>query len=236
MLQAKRFGAIALGLALVTTGVVSVARAENEGENKPSVEKKAKIDIRVPMTVGKDLREFSDERPQVHVNAGGKVVLHGAMVTAVAADSFSATVAFGEYKSAWTVKINDKTEVHRRKGGRTVIAEIAVGDMVSVTGALDPNAASATVTAHVVKDWNATKPELKETLIQGSVKAVDGMTYTVVVKDREHAVKVSANTTVLSASWAKADLANVKVGDTVRVYGMATGDVIEAIVLRDISI
>lgn len=92
---------------------------------------------------------------EVLINQNGKVLVRGAMVTATSTSAINAATSFGSTTLPWIINIASTTKFvpHHRRGVSSV-ADIAVGDVISFSGALDTSATTLTVKARVVKDWS----------------------------------------------------------------------------------
>lgn len=230
----KKFGVAFLGLAMlasIAAGAVQKASAHEDGNKND--DNKNKIGI-----VAKAAAMLS--APEMQVGSNGKVIVRGAKVTALSGSAISAQLAFGSFTTNWTVKTDANTEFIHRFGGKASLADVKVGDTLSFSGTLDTGAAAATVNAKVVKDWSNDKPVNQPVTLQGSLKAIGSTatpaSLTVRVNDTDYAVNVTASTAILNRLWLATALANFKVGDTVRFYGLVTGTAADATVVRDISI
>ena len=77
----------------------------------------------------------------------------------------------------------------------------------------------------------------KHSNIVGQVSSTGSSTLKITVKDKEYMVNVDiANDILVNRLWDKINLGDIKVGDTVQVFGTKTNSTIDAKLIRDISI
>jgi hypothetical protein len=98
------------------------------------------------------------------------VTLHGAKVTAVTGSVITATTAWGNSATTWTIVTDNSTSITRQKGGKSSVSEITVGDIISVTGMLDQNASAFTVKAKSIRDYSIVQTESN---LEGSIGSVN---------------------------------------------------------------
>lgn len=91
----------------------------------------------------------------VQINAGNRVLVRGATVTAVSGQTLTVTTAFGSTTLTWVVNAKNSQLIDRDGNEGNHVATttpVAVGDVVNFSGALDPSKATLTVNAAVVRD------------------------------------------------------------------------------------
>ncbi len=86
-----------------------------------------------------------------------------------------------------------------------------------------------------------TIPVNAKSTVEGNVKSVSGAgvptSFVLTVEGKDYTVRVASDTSVLNALWLHTSFSNIRVGDSVRVYGMINSDMtIDATVVRDTSI
>ncbi len=211
---------VILGALSVGWFATGVARADDDkGEN-----------MRMAHSLGSTL--------EVHINDNGKVLVRGAKVTSVSGSSFNAATVWGAASMSWSVSTTGETEFVHSNG----MSDIAVGDFVSFTGKMNTGIASPfSVNADIVKDWSPKIPVNAKTTVEGTVKLISGTTvptsFVLSVGDKNYTVRIASDTSVLNALWLRTSLTNIRVDDTIRVYGMVNADnTIDATVVRDTSI
>ena len=236
-------------LAILTTGAVSGLAAAQEGNgmgmmgrgNRPMMGKP-----RPPMPgTGMNQGKPEDKRPDndtqndglaVRIGENGATALRGAKVTAVTATTVSATTAWGSTVINWTLNVDSATAIRGKGNGKMAIGDISVGDMIDVRGPLVTTNASLTVQAKEIIDRSAVRPVAQQQTLEGKIKAIAGAaaptTLTVTVGTTDYQVKVATDTSLLTALWLRTSLANLAVGNTVRVYGAVSGTSIDATVIR----
>jgi hypothetical protein len=96
---------------------------------------------------------------EVHIANNGLVLLRNAQVIAINGDTLTVSTAWGSTNFRWLVRTNSSTyETHHfgtdfltRDGQTLSIQDIAVGDVVIVTGMLDSTTQEPTLNADVVR-------------------------------------------------------------------------------------
>lgn len=181
--------------------------------------------------------------PDVMLTPSGDIRVRGAKVTGVAGTTLEGTTSWGSFTLPWTVVTDSNTQVYFRDGNRGSLGIIQVGHVVSFKGVLDTSQAKATVKAAVVRDWSVDrppKPAVPRLFENGSLKLPPGATkptsMAVTFNGSDYTVTIAADTAVLDRNWARVNLADFKVGQTIRVYGIPTGTTIDATVVRNIGL
>lgn len=176
----------------------------------------------------------------VNVNAGGHVLVRGAVVTGVSGNVISATTSWGSESLAWSVGVASSTEL-LGKSGRAALADVKNGDVISFSGPLDKTAGNLTVNAQVVRDASLSGSASvsiehgeKSHLIEGKLEAVSGDTLTLLRGNQTIMVNLGANAEVKQRNFKVTDLGSLKIGDHIRVFGTGTTS-IDASVIRDSS-
>lgn len=231
-----------IGVSAVATllvGVSSLVLAENNMMGQEDMASKAMMG--------------QHEGPEMVVQIGpnGKTTLRGTIKT-VGSASFTVTSWGGD----WTVNVPASANVMP-----TDITQFKVGDFVGVQGAINQGA-PWTVDAKIVRDWTAkavvqenkqmvkterhnNQQEIKDVMKSESPKNWQGIatninvaakTFTFTVDGVAYTVTLVGEAKVVDKMFLSTDLAKVKEGDTVRVWGPITGTTINAYVFRDISL
>lgn len=241
----------ALSAVLVLGGLVassSVALADRKGgDNEDDNKEKGMM---VGLMRGMDMRMDDHKKEakldgsslEVSIKDNGQVLVRGAKVTAVTGNMISATTAWGVMNLNWNVNVLSSTNIVRKFGSVSPLAEIKVGDMVSFTGTVASGTSSAiAVDAKVIKNWSATKQNVRSK-IEGTVKSVAGTvaptTMVVTSGNKDYTVNVATNTSVVNDSWSATTLASFVVGNKVTAYGVVNDTTlsVSATVLRNESI
>lgn len=176
---------------------------------------------------------------EVHVNDNGKTLVRGAKVMAISGGTINATTVWGGVALNWTVLADANTQFINHFDGRTMLAEIKVGDMISFRGQLVTTGTGLSVQAETLKDWSL-QARLRPQLFEGTLKTMSGTTLpavlTVTIDAVDYTVNAAANISILNNVWLTTSLAQLHVGDHVRLYGTVTGTTIQASVVRDTSV
>lgn len=175
----------------------------------------------------------------LRIGANGMTDVRGAKVTGITGTTLSAVSTVGSTALSWTVQTDAATKF-RARNGEIRFADIRIGDTLNFKGMIVGGGSVLSVQASSVTDVTVQRPNPETAVFQGRLKAIAGAvaptTLTLAVGNADYAVKIAADTVVLSNAWARTTLARFAVGDTVRVYGTRTGTSIDAVVVRNVSI
>jgi len=177
----------------------------------------------------------------VQINDNGTATVRGAKVAAINGAVVSVATSFGSTTVNWNVTTSGSTKFVDKGGRNSNLASLHVGDILSFSGAVDPNASTLTVLATTVKDWSVDNKILDKHTFEGKLQAAIGTTslptsFNLTVDGTAYLVKVAAGTPVLAKNWATTNLGTFLAGDTVRVYGSveaSSTSIIDAVVVRN---
>jgi hypothetical protein len=174
----------------------------------------------------------------VNVNAGGRVLVRGAVVTGISGNAISAMTSWGSESLSWSIGVASSTEL-LGKSGRVALSDMKSGDRINFSGSLDKTASMLSVNAQVVRDASLTgsvsaKGGEKSHLIEGKLEAVSGDTLTLMRGNQTITVNLGANAEVKQKNFKVTDLGSLKIGDHIRVLGTGTTSV-DASIVRDSS-
>lgn len=116
---------------------------------------------------------------EVHIYDNGRMVLHGAQVVQVAGTTFYARSTWGSSSMRWVVRTDDTTRVIRRFGTETTIAEIKVGDILSIEGDFMASSDSLSVVAKKITDWSLSTDKIE---FAGTITSIATSTTTFDIK------------------------------------------------------
>ncbi len=188
----------------------------------------------------------------LQIGPNGNVLLRGT-VSAVGTNSLTVKSWGGD----WVVNVASSTQLMPNTG----MTQFKVGEFVGVEGSVNTGSAW-TINAKLVRNWTAKKvehednvkarqerhnneQEVKNVIKNESPKNwqgtasninVDAKTFTLTVDGSAYTVQLVSDATTVNQGFLSVGFANVKAGDTVRVWGPISGTTISAYVLRDISI
>jgi len=181
----------------------------------------------------------------VQIGPAGNALIRGT-VTSVGSDSLTVKSWGGE----WTVKIEKDTKFLPQ--GLT-LDQIKTGDFVGLIGKVNSEE-TLTVHATLIRDWTERKlirEEIKQNIREMkeikqettprthilTVKSVDqaNNTITATMNGQTITVKIH-NTKLIDRNWRSITLDKIQTNDKIRVYGILSGNTLEASVIRDISI
>lgn len=72
--------------------------------------------------------------------------------------------------------------------------------------------------------------------MQGTVSAVSGDSFTLTVHSKDYTVNTSSSTRIKNRKWHNISVADIQVGNKVRVHGSVSGTTVTAQIVRDISL
>jgi hypothetical protein len=152
---------------------------------------------------------------EVTITDAGHALVRGAEVTNVTGGTVTAKTAWGASALTWTVQTDGDTDFLRKNGAGTALADIAVGDVVSFSGAIDQGAGAFVVHADAVKDWSK---DDQKTVFAGTVASVDDAAGTFVLATKQNG-SVTVRTTGDTGYGSGKAFSDVDVDDTVVVSG-----------------
>jgi hypothetical protein len=180
----------------------------------------------------------------VEIGPAGNALIRG---TASVSDGSLTVKSWG---GDWTVKIDSNTKFLPQ--GLT-LGQIKDGDFVGVQGKVKSDE-SLTVHATLIHDWTEKKiikEEIKQNIKEvreikkettprinilavGSIDQTNN-TITATMNGQTITVKIN-NAKLIDRNWKTITLDKIQPNDTIRVYGILSGNILEAYVIRDISI
>ncbi len=220
---------VSLGLAgVLLAGGASLVLAE---DSRPAVSGS----VMMPGAPSKQMQ------PVVNVGPNGNTLLRGTL-SAVG----TTTLTVKSWGGDWTVNVSTSTQLMPM----TMMSQFKVGDFVGVQGTASTTGLW-TVDAKLVRDWSARK-EAGDTRkeIQDMMKAstprnwegvatnvnVAGNTFTLTVDGTAYTVTLATGAKVVNQAYGVLSLADIKSGDTVRIYATISGTTATASVVRDVSV
>lgn len=105
-----------------------------------------------------------------HINNDGSVILRGAKIVAISGSGITVTQTWGSYLSTWVINTDSSTELLRRYGATSSLAEFSIGDYVSVRGTLDTTKAVQSINAKTVRDYSIQR---ENATFAGTVLSID---------------------------------------------------------------
>ncbi len=240
----KRKIAIALtlvgGLALM---VSSFAGAES---NNSSIEDNRGYSIKIE-------RGSHGKNMQLEIGPAGRATIRGTLVS-VGSDS----LVLKSWGGNWTIRVSSSTEILPKvvaTSSPVGLAAFTAGDFVGVNGRVvtDQN---WTVDAKVVKDWSIrrvieeTRKEIKKIEKQekkeergergqnreGIASNVSSTSFGLTIDQTLYTVNISSSTRIVNRDFFNIGFTDIRNGDRVRVFGSASGTIVTAEVVRDVSL
>lgn len=159
---------------------------------------------------------------EVRMANDNSVVVRGAKVTSISGSVINVQTAFGSSVLSWNVRVGADTKIITLPGGPIALAAISVGDYVSFSGLLDTSVSGLTVNAKVLKDWSQIDRSASFRYFNGSVQSVDvaNKRFTLKTEGAEGVITVAlATTSVMNGGEGSFTIANLAVGNTVKVSG-----------------
>lgn len=137
-------------------------------------------------------------------------------------------------KGTLTVRVSGVTDI---SGAPTsTFAGLNQGMRVQVSGSWDVE--KKTLAAERIKVY--VNPQAMRTTFEGVLKSVSApgvrTSIIVTINGNDFTVTISGNTSFLNSAWRNAKITDMKPGDTIRIYGVAQGDTIDSLVVRDTSL
>ncbi len=189
------------------------------------------------------------QTPSSTPNPAGKMVLEigpeGRTLLRGTVDSVGTnSLVVKSWGGNWTVNVSSSTKLMPT----TDLSKFQKGDFVGVQGTMDTNAAW-TVNANLVRDWTIREQvktnekevrqmikDMKPRNFQGLASAVSSNSFTLTSDGVAYTVNLTTNAKIFNQKFLAMAFADIKNGDTIRVYGTLLGTTITASVVRDIFI
>ena len=156
-------------------------------------------------------------------------------VTAINGTTFTLTEESNEGGAVYTVNAGAATVT--KNGATSALSAIAVGDKVSVEGAISGNTITATTVSagQPQGGGHGDRGGMGGPHIDGNVTAVNGTTITLTEESNESntVYTVDASKATITKNGAASALSNVAVGDKLFVQGTATGSSVTATSIMD---
>ena len=201
---------------------------------------------------GKEMAVRAGTQMILQVNHNGKALMRGTIESVG-----TSSIMVKTWGGVWTVNIGSSAKLFPG----TDMSQFKAGDFVGVQGQVSETAA-LTIDAAIVRNWTVKKAEVENKVIErkerhnnaqeirdviknespknwqgiASNVNVDAKSLTLTVAGTAYTVNLVTDAKIVSQSFLTINFADVKNGDTVRVWGPISGTTISAYVVRDISI
>ena len=151
---------------------------------------------------------------EVNITKDGNATVSGVKVMQIFGSTLATRLYWGDAYIRLTVKTNNKTSFLRGTGEVTTIKEIAEGDLLDLTGVLEPGSSALSLLASSVKNSSVQK---KQTTFSGSVVSVDLSGRKFVLDSKKFGVinVVTNEATQFTKGNRTLDLEHVRVGDII---------------------
>ena len=190
-----------LGLNLFRPGVA----IDKDRNSTPTGEKRERIEERIEERV-----ENREEKREAFKNT--RATLKNVKVTSIGTSS----VTVDNAGVSVVVNITDKTELRRKFWGKSNIDEISIGDSVQVIGRWTDDTKTA-INAVMIRNESIQK---RHGTFFGTVKSVSSTGFVISTIHREDETVTVGSAKLINRKEAVITLADIKVGDRVRVKGM----------------
>lgn len=157
---------------------------------------------------------------EVHIATDGKATVSSAKVIQIAGSTLFARLYWGDAFMRITIKTNSTTKFLRATGEATTFAEVSVGNLLDVTGTLEPQSDTLNIIASSVRNSSVQK---EQSTLSGAVTGIDLSLRQFTLSNKERGivtVKTTSSTQFLKGSRTL-DLEHLRVGDSVT---KASGD------------
>ena len=158
---------------------------------------------------------------EIHVTKDGVATISGAKVMQIIGSTFFTRLYWGDSFARFTVRATSKTQFLRATGEATTISEISEGDILDVSGALEPQASALTLIATQIKNSSVQKEQSTFSGTVISVDLSDARQFLLSSKDRGVITVNTATTTQFFRGTRTIDLEHLRAGDRIT---KATGD------------
>ncbi|MEK7140878.1 MAG: DUF5666 domain-containing protein [Patescibacteria group bacterium] len=206
-----------VGSVMLASPWVAFAKKDKDkgGDDDSHGKKEFRVDTR-------DNRE--DDIPSgasVQINGNGKSTLQNIRVDFVSASStISGTITWGSFSLRVRVEVDGSTNFVRRFSGNSSMAEISVGDFLTVQGMLRADVADTlTVRATHVKNWSVQK---RNASFFGKVTSVMASSTSFMLDTEERGAQtiiVGSSTEIMKAGI-RITFSDIRVGDKINAHGV----------------
>ncbi|OHA31655.1 MAG: hypothetical protein A3B08_02475 [Candidatus Taylorbacteria bacterium RIFCSPLOWO2_01_FULL_43_44] len=150
----------------------------------------------------------------ISVSDKGEASVKNAVVFFVSGKALYARTYWGESYVKWTIRINDKTDLIKKFGGKIEVGDTKVGHILDVEGPLVAGTDTLNITATVIRDLTL---EMEKAGFSGKVvRANNGSNTFVVAVDSGKEVTVKVNSsTVIKKGAIYIPLSKIVYGDTI---------------------
>lgn len=157
---------------------------------------------------------------EIYVTKDGKASVSSAKVMQQAGSTFFARLYWGDAFIRFTIKTNSSTKFMRAGGEATTITEIKEGDLLDVSGELQPQSDTLTINASSIKNSSVQKEQAN---LSGTVTALNHSVKQFTLNNKERGfvtVKVATSTQFIKGNRTL-DLEHIRIGDRIT---KASGD------------
>lgn len=157
---------------------------------------------------------------EVSITKDGVASVSNAKVMQIAGNTFFSRLYWGDSYIRMTIKTNAKTKFFRATGEATTLAEVAVGDLLDISGELQTGVDTLTLIAHTIKNSSVQK---EQAVLSGKITAIDLSLRQFTIESKKAGtvtIKVAATTPFTKGSRT-IDIGHLRVGDTI---SKAAGD------------
>jgi hypothetical protein len=234
MKETSKYGAkIATFGVLATVLMASVATVSADNNNKLSGWVKAGSEVRYV--------DSNDANTNVDINKNGVVSIRGGKVVAISGNQIVVSSTLGSSVLTWTGSIDSTTKLEAKNGKTIELANIAVGDVVTVKGTMNSGSGLSFKTSLIRDISKAYVPVVANTkqIFEGKLTALPGSTtptsITMMIGNTAQVVSISPTTLILNSSWLPVGLSTFQLNDQVRVFGFVPSgsNVVTGLVLRN---
>lgn len=152
---------------------------------------------------------------EISVKRNGEASISGAKIMQIAGSTFFARLYWGDSFMRFTIRTSPTTKFTRATGEATTINEIKDGDILDVSGALEPQSSTLTLLAAQVKNSSVQK---EQAVVSGTVISVDNSdARSFLMNNKERGVinvKVSTTTTFFKGTRTL-DFDHLRAGDKI---------------------
>lgn len=154
---------------------------------------------------------------QVSIAPSGQVIVRDAEVISISGRTIIAKSAWGAMGITWRVETSGSTRFVPESTSAEAIKAIKPGDLIAFSGEVDTSSGQASVRATVVRDASLQQDSIVQT---GIVLGIDSESRSFTMKYGEATTTVVlAGGTILTRDGNLAELSDLAVDDTVKVFG-----------------
>lgn len=162
--------------------------------------------------------EHAGSSQSLSISSKGVVEVNGVKIASINGLVLTVNSNWGSTEFTWKIKVLDNAKFIRRYSEKSTLAELSVGDFISVRGTLDTNASQPTVNATWIKDWSI---QTYNSTFRGTIESINTDAGRMVVATNNTKITIFASdTTKVKRGNTIIKFSDLVLGEKVTTYGL----------------